>query len=51
MIFNPFIFPPSEYPFHKVYLELVLHHIYGVVSKKGYDYLEQKIKLEKLSNE
>ncbi len=48
LIFNPVIFPPSEYPFGKIYLELVLHHIYGVVSKKGYNYLEKKIKIEKL---
>ncbi len=45
-IFNAEIFPPDDYPANHLIKELFTYHIRGIASKKGLDYLENKLKLE-----
>ncbi len=49
MFFDPEIFPPKEYNFLEVYMEMMRYHIRGVASKKGLEYLEKKAPQEKLN--
>jgi len=43
-MWDPDIFPPGEYTFQELYLELMRYHIRGIASQKGIDYLVEKVK-------
>ena len=43
-LWNPDVFPPSEFKFHDLYLEVMRYHIRGIASQAGIDYLVQKVK-------
>jgi AcrR family transcriptional regulator len=43
-LWNPDVFPPSEFKFHDLYLEVMRYHIRGIASQEGIDYLVQKVK-------
>ena len=49
MFFDPEVFPPKEFDFLEVYMEMMRYHIRGVASKKGLAYLEKKAAQEKLN--
>lgn len=38
------IFPPSDFSFHQIHLELLRYHIRGIANEQGLEYLKQKIK-------
>ena len=45
-IFNTEIFPSEQYPTNQLVKELFTYHIRGIASKKGLDFLENKLKME-----
>jgi len=47
VVFDGEMFPKEEYNFADVYLEMFRYHIRGIASKKGIDYLIEKVKIEK----
>ncbi len=48
MCFDGELFPPSEHPFADVLWEQYRYHIRGIASKKGLEYLEKKVKKERV---
>ncbi|MFZ5552966.1 MAG: TetR/AcrR family transcriptional regulator [Bacteroidota bacterium] len=48
MVFDSEIFPPSQFNFGEVHLELMRYHIRGIASEKGIKYLLDKLKNEKI---
>ena len=46
MIFDAAIFPPNEFNFHDVHLEMVRYHIRGIASPKGLEYLKERLTKE-----
>ncbi len=46
-IWDTQLFPPGEYRFDKVYMEMFRYHIRGIASDKGIEYLIEKVKKEK----
>lgn len=44
VVFNDEIFPRDAFSVDKVYLEMVKYHLYGILNKKGIDYLLNKLK-------
>lgn len=49
LVFDGIVFPPSNYKFEEVYLEMMRYHVRGVASEKGLNYLLEKIKQEHLN--
>jgi len=49
MFFDPEVFPPKEFNFMDVYMEMMRYHIRGVASEKGLAYLAKKAAQEKLN--
>ncbi len=49
MIFDPSFFPPREFSFSRVYLELFKYHIRGIASEKGLNVLDQKLEEDELA--
>lgn len=49
MFFDPEIFPPKQFNFLEVYLEMMRYHVRGVATPKGIEYLMQKAAQEKLN--
>jgi AcrR family transcriptional regulator len=47
VMFDGVVFPPTQYNFSEVYLEIFRYHIRGIASEKGLEYLIQKVKKEK----
>ncbi|WP_143083967.1 TetR/AcrR family transcriptional regulator [Flexibacter flexilis] len=51
MAFNPDIFPPTRYNLMEVHMQLMEHFIYGLLSPKGYETLQElKNKARNLAN-
>jgi len=48
MVFDADIFPPGQFNFGDVHLELMRYHIRGIASEKGIKYLLDKLKNEKI---
>ncbi|NCG30032.1 MAG: TetR family transcriptional regulator [Bacteroidetes bacterium] len=46
--FDGHTFPPSQYDFGKIHLEIMRYHVRGIASDKGLEYLKQKVKQEKI---
>lgn len=46
IVFDPEIFPPQEYDFAEVYLEMLRYHIRGIASEQGTKYLIDKLNKE-----
>ncbi len=44
-IVNEEIFPGNDYSFNELVQESIQFHLYGIVSKKGREYLEQKLNI------
>ena len=49
LVFDPKLFPPEVYNFADVYMELMRYHIRGIASKKGMEYLKDKVQKENLN--
>jgi len=49
MCFDGELFPPHEHPFAEVLWEQYRYHIRGIASKKGLEYLEKKVKKERVT--
>lgn len=49
MLFDPTIFPPDQFSFPEVYLELMRYHIRGVANQEGMSYLKERIKQKNLN--
>lgn len=47
MLFDGEVFPTHQFNFPEVYLEFFRYHIRGIASKKGLEYLIQKVNKEK----
>lgn len=47
VVFDGSIFPPDQYNFPQVYLEMFRYHIRGIASEKGLKYLTEKVNKEK----
>ena len=45
-VFNPLVYPPEEFNFFEVHLEMIRYHIRGIASEEGIKYLSQRIKQE-----
>ncbi len=45
-IFDPSMFPMEQFRLDVVYQEMFIHHIRGIASKKGLEYLEHKLELK-----
>lgn len=39
-------FPPDQYTFQKIHLEMMRYHVRGIASEKGLEYLKAKVKKE-----
>jgi TetR/AcrR family transcriptional regulator, cholesterol catabolism regulator len=48
-LFDPIVFPVSEYKFSEVHAEMLRYHIRGIASEKGIKYLVEKVKKENLN--
>jgi hypothetical protein len=44
LVFDGILFPPGEYDFKNVYIEMMNYHLRGVVSEKGLKYLTEHYK-------
>lgn len=44
VMMNSEIFTPEEFDMNKLQSELIMYHLHGIVTHKGIDYLEQKLK-------
>lgn len=49
MVIDNDIFPVSEFKFEEVYYEMMRYHLRGIASKKGVEYLQERINKEKLN--
>jgi len=49
MVFDPEIFPVTQFTFPEVHAEHMRYHIRGIASEKGVKYLTEKVKKENLS--
>lgn len=49
MFFDPEIFPPREFNFLEVYMEMMRYHIRGVATEQGLAYLTKKAAQERLN--
>jgi TetR/AcrR family transcriptional regulator, cholesterol catabolism regulator len=49
IVFDGELFPPSQFNFGQVFLELMTYHIHGIASEKGLAYLKEAIKNTELS--
>ncbi len=49
MFFDPVIFPPREFNFLEVYMEMMRYHVRGVATEQGLEYLAKKAAQEKLN--
>ena len=47
-VINGEIFPPEQYNFSEVYLEMIRYHIRGIASDKGVQYLTKRIENESI---
>lgn len=43
VIWNSEVFPPTEYTYAQIHLEMIRYHIRGIASPKGLEYLSQRI--------
>ena len=46
MVFDPDIFPVGKFTFSEVHMELIRYHIRGIASRKGIEYLKERVKNE-----
>ena len=44
VIFDPSMFPMDKFNLTDVYQEMFIHHVRGIASEKGKDYLNKKLK-------
>ncbi|MBG15245.1 MAG: hypothetical protein CL853_02710 [Crocinitomicaceae bacterium] len=44
LVFDSSVFPPSNYSFKNVFSEFMRHHIRGIATQKGIEYLKELIK-------
>lgn len=42
-IWNQEVFPPSDFTYSQIHLEMIRYHIRGIASSKGIDYLSKRI--------
>ncbi len=43
-IMNSQLFPWPQYKFQDVYMQMILHHLFGLANNKGREYLKQRLK-------
>lgn len=46
VVFDAAIFPPSEYTFYDIHIEMIRYHIRGIASDEGIKYLQKRLNKE-----
>ncbi len=47
MVFDGQLFPPDQFNFGDVFIEMIHYHLRGIASEKGFDYINQNFKKKK----